>query len=162
MKDIRDMLNELYRDTSRTITTNTPASDEDITLDGQPLLEGGEVTISSYATRADVPAGAGLVRIEDENRLAYYPDDGSTEFDMAQVAEVSNKANETEVNNSLSDKADQTTVDGKADLNHDNAQHASEFIADGDGVSRQIYVSADGTIPAAAGVDDIVLTDPNA
>lgn len=42
---------------------------------------------------------------------------------------------------------------------HGNEAHSEAFIGEGDGVSRDIYVSADGTIPAAAGADDIVLTE---
>lgn len=44
---------------------------------------------------------------------------------------------------------------------HGNEDHDEVFISDGDGVTRQVWVSSDGTIPSGAANDDIVLTEAN-
>lgn len=70
MKDLRKALKELYR--SHSHARHLPDDHERLGVDGYPLLEGGAVEISHYATRDEVPPDAGLVVIEDENRLAYF------------------------------------------------------------------------------------------
>ena len=50
------------------------------------------------------------------------------------------------------------TGTGWVAIEHSNNAHSLAFVSDGDGVERQIWVSADGTVPAGADPDDIVLT----
>lgn len=73
-----------------------------------------------------------------------------------------NYAAETALTDHTGDTTNPHSVDytqtGAAVSGHGNGEHSAEFVDEGDGVTRSIFVSSDGTIPSAAGNDDIVLT----
>lgn len=140
----------LYRwdeDASAWGVFSRPSTKADLTGEGGVLVSSQvpDLAITETFTVADESARLGLSDVE-EGDVAIQQD--TSETYLFTGGDSSDTANWSQI-----------VFDAAADP-HDNAAHSEEFVSDGDGTTRQVWVIGNGASdPAGAGPDDLIFEE---